>query len=197
MKICEKQSKKKARKIFGESAERLKAREKANAAEAKLGMDKKREEKKALWRQQSQQFQSAMQTAAAIANGEEPPPPLAEPEDSRIPCPHCGRKFEEAVAERHIPKCAQTKAKPNAVGTAMKRPSVSKGLSKPTGALSPPPAAEARLNPRQVVEAKKAAEKAAEMKKKAPPAKGGQRLTASASAAGSEKLVHRKRRLSR
>ena len=76
----------------------------------------------------------------------------------------------------------------------MKRPSVGnlgKGLNaKPTGSTTPPRAekkaeappapAEPKLNPRQILEAKKAAEKAAEampMKKKAPPAKGSRSAT--------------------
>lgn len=32
------------------------------------------------------------------------PPPLDT--SDYIPCPHCGRKFNEAAADRHIPKCA-------------------------------------------------------------------------------------------
>lgn len=33
-----------------------------------------------------------------------PPPPSTNPD--YIQCPHCGRRFNEAAAERHIPKCA-------------------------------------------------------------------------------------------
>ena len=184
MAICQKQATKK-RKVFGESAQRLKLQEK-NAEEERKRKEKEGE-KKALWKQQSEAFQHAMKAAQAIKNGEEPPAPMEPPEDTRTPCPHCGRKFNADVAERHIPKCLQTKAKPNAVGTAMKRPSsstVSKttepSAGTPTKAPREPktPAkdAEAKLNPRQIIEAKKAAEKAAEAsplkgtkKKAAPP----------------------------
>ena len=187
--ICIKQSTKK-RKVFGESAERMKLQEKlaeehAKELEAKAA-------KKALWKQQSEKFQNAMKAARAVQNGEAPP--VLEPEeDSRVQCPHCGRKFEALVAERHIPKCAQTKAKPNAVGTPMKRQSTSKNLPGIGGPAPPPPPPkkekteatpekvkekEPQLNPRQILEAKKAAEKAAEMAspakktvKKAPPRK--------------------------
>ena len=40
-----------------------------------------------------------------------PLPPQAR--DDRVPCPHCGRKFNADVADRHIPKCATAKARPN------------------------------------------------------------------------------------
>ena len=123
MKVCAKSQKK--RKVFGESAERLKAREKAEAEEAKKRDDEKAG-KKALWKQQSEAFQNAMKAAVAIKNGQAPPADLPPVEDTRTPCPHCGRKFDALVAERHIPKCATTKAKPNAVGGAMKRPSLGK-----------------------------------------------------------------------
>jgi hypothetical protein len=33
------------------------------------------------------------------------------PQDDLIPCPNCGRRFNETAAERHIPKCADIKAK--------------------------------------------------------------------------------------
>lgn len=33
-----------------------------------------------------------------------PPPPSYNPD--YVQCPHCGRRFNETAAERHIPKCA-------------------------------------------------------------------------------------------
>jgi len=109
MKICSKQATKK-RKVFGESAERLKFQEKAKSEEEAKKEEEKKAAKKALWQKQHEQFQNAMKTASAIKKGEVPPPEI-EVEDSRTPCPHCGRKFNADVAERHIPKCT-LKGKP-------------------------------------------------------------------------------------
>ena len=50
-------------------------------------------------------------------------------EDTRTPCPHCGRKFNNDVAERHIPSCAKAIKRPNPVGGAQKRPSKSSPAS--------------------------------------------------------------------
>ena len=36
----------------------------------------------------------------------------SEPDPSLVPCPHCGRSFNEKAAERHIPRCKDQKAKP-------------------------------------------------------------------------------------
>ena len=32
-----------------------------------------------------------------------------------VPCPHCGRTFNENAASRHIPKCATTINRPKAI----------------------------------------------------------------------------------
>ena len=37
--------------------------------------------------------------------------PSSTVDDDLVPCPNCGRRFNEKAAERHIPKCADIKAK--------------------------------------------------------------------------------------
>merc|ERR1711991_451117 len=76
------------------------------------------------WKAQSLQLRAAMSTchggsqssssgggvsAAAAAAA-------AAAMDNRVECPHCGRKFGETQAERHIPKCKDTVHKPRALG---------------------------------------------------------------------------------
>ncbi len=69
------------------------------------------------WKQQSSAFREAMKAAREYAKakerGEEPPPPMiSAPDPSLIPCPNCGRRFNEMAANRHIPQCKNIKAKP-------------------------------------------------------------------------------------
>ena len=40
-------------------------------------------------------------------------PIASAPDPSLILCPHCGRRFNETAAERHIPKCQDIRAKPS------------------------------------------------------------------------------------
>lgn len=63
--------------------------------------------KSSKWKQQSQAFREAMkaarQVSQAIATGAPLPPPImSAPDPSLIPCPHCGRRFNEKAGERHI-----------------------------------------------------------------------------------------------
>jgi hypothetical protein len=128
MKICSKASTKK-RKAFGPSLERMKQQEKE--AKEKEKEREAKEKKKAVWKQQHEAFQAALKTAAAHSAGEPPPADLPEVEDTRTPCPHCGRKFDSLVAERHIPSCAKAIKRPNAVGAARSR-----GKASPAGGES-------------------------------------------------------------
>ena len=70
------------------------------------------------WKQQSLQFRNAMRAARmynqAAAKGEElPPPVISAPDPSLVQCPHCGRRFNEKAAERHVPQCQNIRAKPS------------------------------------------------------------------------------------
>lgn len=40
------------------------------------------------------------------------PPPPASVNPDYVQCPHCGRNYAPAVAERHIPKCVNIQNKP-------------------------------------------------------------------------------------
>ena len=74
------------------------------------------------WKRQSQDFQAMLKQGrrdkALLRQGvrasELPPPdyPQQEQHDDRVECPHCGRKFSQAAAERHVPHCKNMKARP-------------------------------------------------------------------------------------
>jgi hypothetical protein len=61
-------------------------------------------------------MKAAREFAKAKAEGKPLPPPVASaPDPSLVPCPHCGRTFNQKAAERHIPQCQNIKAKPSAL----------------------------------------------------------------------------------
>lgn len=65
------------------------------------------------WRKKHEEFINSIRAAKEmqvhLAKGGKlsdlPPPPPSDYSDY-IPCPHCGRKFNQNAADRHIPKCA-------------------------------------------------------------------------------------------
>ncbi|XP_050295212.1 pecanex-like protein 1 [Anthonomus grandis grandis] len=68
---------------------------------------------KSTWRKTHEEFiaaiRAAKQAQAYVAKGGKltdlpPPPPSTNPD--YVQCPHCGRRFNESAAQRHIPKCA-------------------------------------------------------------------------------------------
>lgn len=76
------------------------------------------------WRQKSEAFRAAIRDSRVVDKyvkrgvplSKLPPPQQTAPElDDRVPCPHCGRKFGQQQAERHIPACKNTKAKPTGI----------------------------------------------------------------------------------
>jgi hypothetical protein len=92
-----------------------KGKQKAAAAPATEEQELK---KQPAWKLKSEAFRNAMKDAKVIkecqAKGKPlpPPKPTAPELDDRIGCPHCGRKFGEQQALRHIPLCAKAKARP-------------------------------------------------------------------------------------
>ncbi|KAK9891168.1 hypothetical protein WA026_013485 [Henosepilachna vigintioctopunctata] len=80
------------------------------------------------WRRTHEEFiatiRSAKMTQAHLASGGKlsdlpPPPPSSNPD--YVQCPSCGRRFNEAAAQRHIPKCASFEFNKPKPGAAKKR----------------------------------------------------------------------------
>ena len=144
--VCRKMTSKK-RKIFDASKHRVKGTEaekylrkgkgsvisapKQAAATVVTTKSQGSAEKKSSWRKKHEEFIAAIREAkkvqAYLAKGGKlsdlPPPPPSENPDY-IQCPHCGRRFNESAAQRHIPKCANmqhNKPKPHGTNTQRKR----------------------------------------------------------------------------
>ena len=110
-----------SRKQFDMSKQRIQDDEQLrilqNLKKQKQNQKKDADDKASKWKSQSQQFREAMKAARevshAISTGAPlPPPTISAPDPSLIPCPHCGRRFNEKAAERHIPLCTSIRAKP-------------------------------------------------------------------------------------
>ncbi|EKU22564.1 low-co2-inducible protein, partial [Nannochloropsis gaditana CCMP526] len=81
------------------------------------------------WLEQSQNFRTMLRANRLIADAERKGRPVSptllavlassasaasgHSNQHLIPCPHCGRRFNEQAADRHIPKCQDIKAKPS------------------------------------------------------------------------------------
>lgn len=70
------------------------------------------------WKIERQRLREALRANRMLKGEYVPPIPEdemipAETLDNRIECPHCGRKFSEQAATRHIPHCAKTIHKPS------------------------------------------------------------------------------------
>ncbi|GAB5361204.1 hypothetical protein AAMO2058_000693400 [Amorphochlora amoebiformis] len=81
---------------------------------------KKQKKEKPKWKKDREALREAMRQGRlikkALKEGKDlrdlPPMPSQPVEDDRTPCPHCGRRFNADVAERHIPRCKNIRAKP-------------------------------------------------------------------------------------
>ncbi|CAL4122587.1 unnamed protein product, partial [Meganyctiphanes norvegica] len=62
--------------------------------------------KKVDWRKKHEDFIATVRAAKGIEGYEAPPMDTSD----YVQCPHCGRKFNEGVADRHIPKCSSIKS---------------------------------------------------------------------------------------
>lgn len=126
---CKKSNK--ARKKFDINKQRLDAETRKAARQAKgSGTHKKKSEmpanKMPKWKRDHLQFQQILQAGKpqkkkatpSYGGGSMPASqPTYEQEDldDRVPCPHCGRKFNAEVAERHIPRCKNIINKPKTI----------------------------------------------------------------------------------
>jgi hypothetical protein len=116
--ICLKTSQKK-RKTFDMTKARVKGTDAAGYVKnaAQLKAKEAKEQKKSDWRKKREDFINTLRAAKEaqrhLANGgslkDLPPPPPSDTSDY-IQCPHCTRRFSEAAAERHIPKCKDIKS---------------------------------------------------------------------------------------
>lgn len=125
--ICSKTAKKK-RKVFDPVKHRLKGTEaESYLTKAKYSPPTPAKPAKSNWRKKHEEFianiRAAKQAQDFIKNGGDvrdlPPPPPMDTSDL-VPCPHCGRKFSESAAERHIPKCANMRHNKPAPGKPQK-----------------------------------------------------------------------------
>ncbi|XP_037072574.1 actin cytoskeleton-regulatory complex protein pan-1-like isoform X2 [Pollicipes pollicipes] len=125
--ICEKSTKKK-RKVF----DPVKMRVQGTESESYLRKIKSKKPEKVAppkkdWRKQHEEFirniRAAKKAQAHLAAGGKledlPPPPPMDTSDY-VTCPHCGRRFSEAAADRHVPKCATIASNKPAAGRAQK-----------------------------------------------------------------------------
>ncbi|XP_050526559.1 zinc finger C2HC domain-containing protein 1C-like [Daktulosphaira vitifoliae] len=121
------QTQKKKRKVFDMTKQRLEgtdAKEFINSAKSKASVPKKKNN----WRQKHEEFVANIRNARMaqqhLAKGgnlaDLPPPPPLDTSDL-IPCPHCGRKFNDNAAARHIPLCLERQKKKPIVKQSVKR----------------------------------------------------------------------------
>ncbi|CAD7924300.1 unnamed protein product [Amoebophrya sp. A120] len=143
VKVCQKVFMKK-RKEFNVAAQRMEEEQKQALRKETL------QEKQAgplvknqKWKTKSEEFRNAIRNARLISVAEKTGGPMPEftptsaAADDRVPCPHCGRRFAADAAKRHIPKCKDTRAKPNRLIAGSRNPTtLNKTTPLPSGSSS-------------------------------------------------------------
>jgi len=105
------------KRLEGTDAETFALKPKRGGARGQKAQKEPPPKKKNDWRKKREDFVAALRAAKVaqrhIAAGGKvsdlPPPPPSDNSDY-IQCPHCSRRFNESVAERHIPKCKDIKS---------------------------------------------------------------------------------------
>ncbi|KAI8829532.1 hypothetical protein BJ741DRAFT_622643 [Chytriomyces cf. hyalinus JEL632] len=116
-------SKQKTRKVFDATKARVKGTEleqyvlkkAVEGSGARKGKDQEKpiKAKKQNWRVKHDNFiRMVRANRQTDENGVKAPIPPSEPDPDYVQCDHCGRRFNETAAERHIPICANTKNRP-------------------------------------------------------------------------------------
>jgi hypothetical protein len=95
------------------------------------------------WRAEHENFIASMRNARLAAKdpANAPPPPPSIPDPSFIQCPHCERRFAQATAERHIPKCAVMENRPKPPPSRIRPPTAGTAANTDRGRGGPAAAA--------------------------------------------------------
>uniref|UniRef100_A0A6A7FUT1 Zinc finger C2HC domain-containing protein 1B-like n=1 Tax=Hirondellea gigas TaxID=1518452 RepID=A0A6A7FUT1_9CRUS len=111
--ICLKtQANAKKRKIFDPVKMRNKGTESEKYVARGMHLKEPKKPKKKDWRKQHEDFINTVRAAKGMDGYEAPPLDTSDYEQ----CPHCGRKFSQMAAERHIPKCEDMKCNKPSMG---------------------------------------------------------------------------------
>ncbi|XP_037780014.1 neurofilament heavy polypeptide-like isoform X3 [Penaeus monodon] len=113
--ICSKtqaKAKKRKNKVFDPVKMRTKGTEAEKYVKRGAHLKELQQPKKADWRKKHEDFIATVRAAKGIKGYEAPPMDTSD----YVQCPHCGRKFSEGVADRHIPKCASIQSNKPAGG---------------------------------------------------------------------------------
>ena len=117
--VCQKRPDKKKRKAFDSKKLRIVTEEQKKLAQSasKKAEPKKAAKKMPKWKMQSAQFRNALKSTTGEsggAGGAVDSAPEIDEKEGYTQCPTCGRSFNEEVAKRHMPFCAN-KAKMDAM----------------------------------------------------------------------------------